>query len=182
MFSVNVPLPPAIDRLATDLQPKLSGFDRLRDRHTLVCKRVSVEDVTEPDRGTRKIGGRTREHALERLRETVRPVFADTDPFRVLVDGIDTFKTDDGGIVVHLAVESPGLVRLHRRLCRVIDPVSGIEGDDYVPHITLARGDTPDHEALDCLLDADIDPVAWRVHALDLYDAEFRETAATVEL
>jgi len=43
MFSLNVPLAPAVDRLAADLQSKLSGFDRVRDRHTLVCKRFGVE-------------------------------------------------------------------------------------------------------------------------------------------
>jgi len=48
MFSLNVPLAPAVDRLAADLQSKLSGFDRVRDRHTLVCKRFGVDDV--PDR------------------------------------------------------------------------------------------------------------------------------------
>ncbi|MFC6772455.1 2'-5' RNA ligase family protein, partial [Halorubrum pallidum] len=45
MFSLNVPLPPAVSRIARDLHPKFSGFDRVRDRHTLVCKRFGVDDV-----------------------------------------------------------------------------------------------------------------------------------------
>jgi len=189
MFSVNVPLPPAIDRLAADLQPKLSEFDRIRDRHTLVCKRVGVEDVVESDRNTHGVDGRERERALERLREAIYPVLADTDPFRVSVTGIDAFGDGDDAfghgddaVVAYLAVESPELVRLHRRLCRPIDPVDGIEGDGYVPHITLVRGDDPGRRTVDRLLDAEIDPVAWRVHALDLYDAEFREVAETIDL
>ncbi|MBP1922601.1 2'-5' RNA ligase [Halorubrum alkaliphilum] len=188
MFSVNVPLPPAIDRLATELQPKLSGFDRIRDRHTLVCKRVGVEDVGKSDRYTRGTDDRAREEALGRLRETIRPVLADTDPFRASVTGIDAFGEEDdafgndGAVVAYLAVESRELVRLHRRLCRLIDPVDEIEGDGYVPHVTVARGGDPSRKTMERLLNTDIDPVTWRVHALDLYDAEFREVAETVGL
>lgn len=192
MFSLNVPLPPAIDRVAADLHPKLAGFDRLRERHTLVCKRFSVDDVTGGGRGGRSgraggaPGGRgatpEKQVALATLREDLRPLLAGTDPFDVRVTGIGAFEApaQGPGPVVYLSVESDGLERVHRRLCGTFDAVEGIEGDDYVPHITLARGGDP--EAVERLLGTEIEPIGWRVHALDVYDPDFREVAATIEL
>ncbi|MFC5277542.1 2'-5' RNA ligase family protein [Halorubrum rubrum] len=193
MFSLNVPLPPAVGRLADDLQPKLSGFDRVRDRHTLVCKRFGVDDVTagaEPAPGADARegldgdGAPPRSVALDRLRDRLRRPLAGTPPFAVEVTGVDAFDSpaSGSGPVVYLAVESEGLVRLHRRLCAVFGVVDGIEGDAYVPHVTLARGGGPASETIDRLRRIGFDPIRWRVHALDLYDPAFREIAATIEL
>ncbi|MFO8114099.1 MAG: 2'-5' RNA ligase family protein [Halorubrum sp.] len=197
MFSLNVPLPPAVDHLAADLHPKLSGFDRVRDRHTLVCKRLGVEDV--PDRVAG--GGRSgragspddapggdpivlKEDAIAALREDLRPLLSGTDPFDVAVTGVDVFDAPASGSrpVVYLAVESDGLVRIHRRLCAAYGAVEGIEGDDFVPHVTLARGGNPEPGTVADLVATEFDPIRWRVHALDLYDPEFREVAATIDL
>ncbi|MFW6317888.1 MAG: 2'-5' RNA ligase family protein [Halorubrum sp.] len=197
MFSLNVPLPPAVDRLAADLHPKLSGFDRVRDRHTLVCKRLGVDDV--PDRVAG--GGRSgragspdvapdgdpivpKDDALAALREDLRPFLSGAAPFDVAVTGVDVFDAPAAGSrpVVYLAVESDGLVRIHRRLCAAYGAIEGIEGDDFVPHVTVARGGNPEPGVVADLVSAEFDPVRWRVHALDLYDPEFREVAATVEL
>ena len=191
MFSLNVPLPPAVERLATDLHPKLSGFDRVRERRTLVCKRFGAEDVRsgERDGGEGRGGGEgrdapPREEALRRLRERLRRPLAGVDPFEVTVTDVDVFDAPRSGSrpVVYLMVESDGLVRLHRRLCAAFGAVEGIEGDDYVPHITLARGGNPEPGVVADLVDADFDPIRWRVHALDVWDPEFREVAASVEL
>ena len=179
MFSLNVPLPPAVNRLAADLHPKLAGFDRVRERHTLVAKRFGVDDVP----GTRS-GRRTdsKDVALAGLREELRPFLAGTDPFRVAVTGIDAFDRPARGPapVIYLAVESDPLVRIHRRLCSAFDPVDGIEGDAYVPHVTLARGGPPD--AVEALVDTSIEPIEWRVHEFELYDPEFREVAGRMNL
>ncbi|ELZ44283.1 hypothetical protein C464_15660 [Halorubrum coriense DSM 10284] len=83
---------------------------------------------------------------------------------------------------MYLAVESDGLVRLHRRLCAAFGVVEGIEGDDYVPHVTLARGGDPGPGAVADLVAAEFDPIRWRVHALDVWDPEYREPAATIDL
>ncbi|ELZ54608.1 MULTISPECIES: 2'-5' RNA ligase family protein [Halorubrum] len=182
MFSLNVPLSPAVDRLAGDLHPKLEGFDRVRERHTLVCKRFGVGDVrdAEGDAGETP----AREDALDRLRGRLSRPLARTDPFEVAVTGVDVFDAPASGSrpVVYLAVESGGLVRLHRRLCAAFGAVEGIEGDDYVPHVTLARGGNPEPGAVAALVDAAFEPIRWRVHALDVWDPEFREVAATIEL
>ena len=186
MFSLNVPLPPAVERLATDLHPKLSGFDRVRERRTLVCKRFGVADVRSGEREGGS-GGRDappREDALDRLRERLHRPLSGTNPFEVAVTGIDVFDAPRSGSrpVVYLAVESDEMLRLHRRLCAAFGAVEGIEGDDYVPHVTLARGGNPEPGAVAGLVDAEFDPIQWRVHALDVWDPEYREVAATVDL
>lgn len=177
MFSLNVPLPPAVERLAEALRPKLTGFDRVRDRHTLVCKRFGTDDVSAPGAPAPE-----RNVALATLREDLRPVLAGTDPFRIRVTGVDAFESParGPGPVVYLAVESEALERLHRRLCRAFDPIEGIEGADYVPHVTLARGGDP--AAVERVVDADVDAIEWGVDALALYDPDFREVAGRIEL
>lgn len=177
MFSLNVPLPPAVDRLAADLHPKLAGFDRIRERHTLVAKRFGAEDI-----GDRGRGPATKDVALAALRDDLRPLLAETGSFDVTISEIATFETParGPGPVVYLAVESDVLVRLHHRLCAAFDPVQGIEGDEYEPHVTLARGGDP--STVDALLASDIDPIEWRVHELELYDSEFREVAGRIDL
>ena len=191
MFSLNVPLPPAVDRLAADLHPKLSGFDRVRDRHTLVCKRFGVDDVRGGGRDGGEGDGRggeqdapPREEALERLRERLRGPLAGADPFEVAATGVGVFDAPRSGSrpVVYLTIESDELIRLHRRLCSSFGAVEGIEGDEYVPHVTLARGGNPEPGAVADLVDAEFDQIRWRVHALDVWDPEYREVAASVEL
>lgn len=174
MFSLNVPLPPAIGRLAETLRSERSAFDRLRDRHTLVCKRFGADDVADAPP--------SRPDAFSRLREDLRPLLADTPPFEAAITGIDAFErpASGAGPVVYLAVESDALMRLHRRLCAAFDPVPAIEGDAYVPHVTLARGGSPD--AAQRAVGGLNEPIRWRTHALDLYDPEFREVAATIAL
>ena len=194
MFSLNVPLPPAVDRLAADLHPKLSGFDRVRDRRTLVCKRLGVEDVPDRVAGGARSGradpgpggdpSPPKPDALAALREDLRPLLSGTDPFDVAVTGVDVFDAPASGSrpVVYLAVESDGLVRLHRRLCAAYGAIEGIEGDDFAPHVTLARGGNPAPGVVADLVAAEVDPIRWRVHALEVYDPEFREVAATIDL
>ena len=183
MFSLNVPLPPRVSRLAGGLRPALTGFDRVRERHTLVCKRFGADDVRDGSENAPP----ARTDALDRLRADLRRPLAGTAPFEVAVTGIDAFESPSAGSapVVYLAVESDGLVRLHRRLCAISGAVERIEGDDYVPHVTLARGDERDtgvDETLNRLRGVSVEPIRWRVHALDWYDPAAREVAATTEL
>ena len=191
MFSLNVPLPPAIGDIAADLHPKLSGFDRVRDRHTLVCKRLGVEAVPDrvDDSGSNRgpEGGAPRPpkpDAVAALREDLRSLLSGTAPFEVAVTGIDVFDAPASGSrpVVYLAVESEGLARLHHRLCAAYGAIEGIEGDEFVPHVTLARGGNPEPGVVADLVGEEFEPIRWRVHAIEMYDPEFREVAATIEL
>ncbi|MFB6154870.1 MAG: 2'-5' RNA ligase family protein [Haloferacaceae archaeon] len=163
MYSLNVPVPGDVERLAGDLHARLLPFDRIRERHTLVVKRLG-------------------DGSLSRVRERLRTSLAGAPAFEARVAGVDYFADPPVGSapVVYLAVESPGVERLHRRLVGEFDPVSGLEGDDYVPHVTLARGGSiADAEAL---TGVEFTPVTWTVSRLELWDATHREAAASFGL
>ncbi|MEF8780364.1 MAG: 2'-5' RNA ligase family protein [Haloferacaceae archaeon] len=204
MFSINVPTPPAVERLADRLQPQLVEFDRVRERHTLLCKRLGVDAFGNEG------GPPEKETALSRLREELRPLIGETRPFQVEITGIDAFAepTAGPGPVVYLTVESDGLLRLHWRLVRAFGAVEGLEGEEYVPHVTLARGlergigkgtgvetgrgietgrGVETGRDVDAVLErlreaaGDVD-VRWRVDELDLWDPEFRVSAGRIRL
>lgn len=171
MYSINVPVPGRVKRLAADLYPHLVAFDRVRERHTLVVKRFER-------------GGRTgdRHHALAVLREELRPALTGAPAFEARVSGIGCFERPvrGPGPVVYLAVESPGLERLHRRLVGEFGTVLDLEGEAYVPHVTLAR-DGPIGTARQ-LCEMGIEPIEWAVGELVVRDATYREPVGRVSL
>ena len=167
MYSLNVPVPGRVAALARDLGTRLTAADvRQRGEHTLVCKRLGSGD----------------EPTYHELEARARDVLRGEPPFEVRVGGVDVFTDvpDGEGPVVYLAVESPGLVALHERLCAVFDPVDGIEGDDYVPHVTVARGGPV--ERVTDLRDTSVDPVEWTVERLEFWDAEYGQSVSSVSL
>ena len=169
--SLNVPVPNAVARLAADLEPTLTPFDRIRDRHTLVVKRFGDDATGGPD-GER----------FDRLRERLRPLLADAPAFEARVTGIDYFERPPSGPgpVVYLGIGSPGLHALHRRLVEEFGAVEGMEGEAYVPHVTLARGGSvADAERL---ADREVDPVTWTVSELVLHSRAYREPVARLPL
>jgi 2'-5' RNA ligase len=56
-----------------------------------------------------------------------------------------------------------------------------MEGDDYVPHITLARGGSV-ADAADLVERRSIEPVAWTAGELRIHDSRYREDAARLPL
>lgn len=166
MYSLNVPIPGAVSRLAEEFRPELLGFETIRERHTLVCKRLGEEPP----------GG------VARLREQVRMALAGTPAFEARISGIDYFERPDTGEgpVVYLAVESPGLRRLHEQLLEEFPTADGLEGDDYVPHVTLARGG--DVETARRLAEREIEPVTWTVSRVLLWDATYEESVTEFSL
>ncbi|MFB6256421.1 MAG: 2'-5' RNA ligase family protein [Haloplanus sp.] len=169
MYSLNVPVPPAVERLGADLHPQLLPFDRIRDRHTLLCKRFEAD-----------------ENEYDHLRERLRVALSPAPAFEARVTGIDAFETPTSGSgpVVYLTVESPGLHDLHRRLVEAFGVVDDdLEGAGYVPHVTLARGgDAGDSAALDRLRTLDIEPITWTVSELHLWSRARREVLWRVSL
>ncbi len=163
---MNVPVPPAVERVAADLHGDLHALDSVRERHTLVAKRLG-----DP-------GGEGYPAVEKRARRVLRGAPA----FEARVTGVETFDDPTAGVgpVVYLAVESPGLVDLHRRLAAEFDPAPGVEGDDYVPHVTLGRGGDPATVAR--LRDREVEPVTWTVTELAFYDARRREQVGTASL
>jgi 2'-5' RNA ligase len=162
-LSLNVPVPGGVARLAADLAPQLSVFASVRDQHTLVAKRF--------ESGTPAT-------VRARLRETVAPVPA----FEARTDGLGVFETPPRGAapVVYLAVESPGLRRLHEALVAAFGAVEGLEGPDYVPHVTLARGGSL--AAARRLAETDVPDVTWTVSQLDVWDPDYREVVGRIGL
>jgi len=172
VFSLNVPVPGRVRRLAGDLHPDLARFDRIRERHSLLAKRFDTALDDDAD-------------SLPRLRERLRPLLRrhGAGGIDLRVTGLDHFETPPRGPgpVVYLTVESPDLHALHRRLCDAFGAVDGMEADDYVPHVTLARGGTV-ADADDLAERRSIDPVAWTAGELLIRDSRYREDAARLPL
>jgi 2'-5' RNA ligase len=170
VYSLNVPVPGRVaalaDRVAADLTAGAGGGlddgPRVRDEHTLVCKRL-------PDESGHRLDSR------------VRDALGSVPAFEARVTGVDHFERAASGPspVVYLAVEAPELHRLHDRLAETFDPVAGVEGADYVPHVTVARGGrVADAERVR----GPVDPVGWTVTELVLYDATRGLPAGTLSL
>lgn len=163
MFSINVPVPGTVARLAGQLRPRLTPFERVRDRHTLVVKRFEEENLSA---------------IRKRIRRAIRPAPA----FEARTAGLGYFADPPTGTgpVVYLRIESPGLVDLHDRLVEEFGAIDGLEGDDYVPHVTLARGgDVADARTLAAL---EVDDVVWTVSRLVLWDPTYREAVGSIRL
>lgn len=158
MYSLNVPVPPEVARLASGLATTCYTA-ATRTRHTLVCKRLGEEfNVVAPK---------------------AREALSGLGPFELRVAGIDAFEVPTSGAapVVYLAVESPGLREAHERLCRVFDPLSGLEGEEYDPHVTIARGGDAGK-----LLGREIRPVTWRTERFEFWDPENRVVVENLSL
>jgi 2'-5' RNA ligase len=85
--------------------------------------------------------------------------------------------------VVYLAVESPGLRQVHDRVLDDFSAVEEFQGDDYVPHVTLARGGgVAAEQTARRLAEREIEPVTWTVERLGLWDAKYEEEVATFSL
>lgn len=164
--SLNVPVPGRVAALASDLRPALEPFDTVRERHTLVVKRLG--DAERSGLGKR-----------------VRRALSGTPAFEARVAEIGAFEKPAAGPapVVYFTVESPGLHEVHARLCEAFDAVPGIEGDAYVPHVTLARGGGSDAiEAVERLLTTEIESVTWTVNELVFWDVQYDEVTGRVAL
>ncbi|MFC7167224.1 2'-5' RNA ligase family protein [Halospeciosus flavus] len=172
MYSVNVPVPQAVRSLAADLRPALSDFERIRQRPTLLCKRLPAENRREYLDAERRA-----RRALDGL-----------PPFAVRIDGIDVFEDPPSGTapVVYLSVTSPGLDEAHRRLVDEFGAIDGLEGEDFVPHVTLARqydgGPVYREDPTDRLRRKEIDPIEWDATELQFYDASYGERIDSVSL
>lgn len=163
MYSLNVPVPSSVGRLATDLAHELpAARARTREDRTLVCKRLGAPDGP----------------AADRLAPRIREAISGTPPFEAATAGVDCFENPPtgSGPVVYLAIESPELHALHERLCEAFEPIEGLEGDEYTPHVTIARGGDPEMAAR--LIDRDVDRVTFAVTELVLWDGE-RSLATT---
>lgn len=159
MYSCNVPVPPELSRLARGLANEC--FDATaRDRHTLVVKRLG--DGT-PANLTRRI----------------RSALAGFAPFEARASAVDVFRTPPvgRGPVAYLRVDAPPILEMHHTLCETFEPIDGIEGDDYVPHVTIARGGDADR-----LTGREFESITWTVNSLLIWSADYGETVERLSL
>lgn len=168
MYSVNVPVPNAVHEVARDLRPALTGFQRIRERHrqTLLLKRLPADD---------------RREYLDAERRA-REALVGAPAVEARITGLGAFREPPTGSapVLYLEVESPGLQQLHGMLVDEFGAVGEVlEGDEYEPHVTLARGDGPD---LGPLLSREIEPITWTVEELEFYDATYYERISGLSL
>lgn len=167
MYSLNVPVPSDVARLAGELSRDLPGAaKRSRGRHTLVVKRLGN-------------GGYESYHAIE---ARVRELLVGQPTFAAGVTGVDVFEDVPNGNspVIYLTVESPGLWDLHERLCEEFGAIDGLEGTAYDPHVTIARGGSM--ERARSLCDRDLDRIEWTVEDLSFLDAKRAHEAGRISL
>ncbi|MFC6837429.1 2'-5' RNA ligase family protein [Halomarina ordinaria] len=160
MYSLNAPLPSRVTEVAADLRDDLPSGVRPRRRPTLVVKRLGEGDHRD-------------------LTTRCRTLLADAPACAARLAGLDAFDAPTGP-VTHLVVESPGLRRLHDRLCESFDPIEGIEGTDYVPHVTLGRGG--DSREVRRFCEWPVEGVEWRIDDLWLWHADYRERVSVIPL
>lgn len=167
-YSVNVPVPAAVRELARELRPALTGFDRIRPERsrTLVLKRLPAEN----------------RRALLADARRARQALRGTPVFEARVTGVEAFRDPPTGTapVAYLAIAGRGLQLAHGALVEEFGAIEGLEGEDYVPHVTLAR-DGPEH-AIEPLLDRELDPVTFTVDTLELYDSAHGERVESISL
>jgi len=164
VYSVNVPVPGRVRQLADRLYPELVGFETVREDHSCLLKRLGDADHVAQ-----------LQHRAHRALEGAPAVEAE-------ITGIDYFADPPLGSapVVYLAVESPGLEGIHADLTEAFEIVEGLEGTDYVPHVTLARGG--DVETAKRLADREIEPVRWTVSELEFWDGTYKLPVSRVSL
>jgi hypothetical protein len=178
-YSLNAPVPGEAKRLAADLLPRLTAFERVREDHTLLVKRFGGG---EGDTGRQGKDGVS--HRLATLRKRVRPLLEDVPPFEARITGIDCFERPirGSGPVLYFAIEGQGVRRVHRRLVEEFGAVTDLEGEDYTPHVTLARDGSPEiaRELIDEM--GEIEPIEWTVSELRFFDPRYWETVGRVPL
>jgi len=164
VYSLNAAVPGRVRGIAGDLYPHLAGFADVREDHSICVKRLGDD---EP---------------YKTLADRARTALSDAPAFEVAVTGIDYFAEPTSGTdpVVYLVVESPGLLAVHETLVDAFGALPGLEGADYVPHVTLARdGDVADAERL---AEREIEPVTWTVSELAFTDALHTNAIGTIPL
>ncbi|SEH17032.1 2'-5' RNA ligase superfamily protein [Natronorubrum sediminis] len=164
MYSVNVPVPGRVRTIANELYPDLVGFEHVREEHSCLLKRLGEAD-----------------HVAQ-LQHRAHRALEGTPAVEARITGIEYFAEPPLGSapVVYFAVESPGLESIHANLAETFDPVDDLEGDDYVPHVTLARGG--DLETAKRLAGREIEPIRWTVSELEFWDGTYKLPVSRISL
>jgi 2'-5' RNA ligase len=166
VYSLNIEVPGQIAKLASELARELpEAYHRPRGEHTLGVKRLVDDQAT-----------------YSRLEAKARELLLGQPAFEVRLSSIEYFPDAPTGSspVVYFAVESPELVRLHQHLAETFEPLDHIEGEEYTPHVTIARGGSLDRARR--LTERVIDPMTFTVDELVFWDSERGQSVSTVSL
>lgn len=160
-YSLNVPVPSDVARLAAGLAAECITAEP-REHHTMVLKRLGeAEDY-------------------RRLIGEVRELLEGTGPLPARVEGVDTFEAPPSGAapVAYLEVHSPGLMNVHAACCDIVDPFGEVlEGDEYEPHVTIARGGDAGQ-----LRGRAAGPIEWDIERIDVWDAYHENVVESISL
>lgn len=167
MYSLNVPVPARVASAAHDVARELpQARVRTRGEHTLGVKRLAND----------------RDAQYSRIEAQTRELLRGQPAFEARIGEIGVFETPPVGTapVVHFVVDSPELTALHDRLADrfgIVDET--IEGDNYSPHVTIARGGSNE---MATRVAGDIEPLTWSVEELIFWDASHNQPVSTVSL
>jgi 2'-5' RNA ligase len=116
------------------------------------------------------------------MESELRRALSGTAPMEARVSEIGVFENPPNGSapVLYLNVESPGLKALHERMVDAFGAVPNLEGEEYVIHVTLARGG--DRKTAERLAGRQVGPYSWTVSELHVYDATYEQPAARIPL
>ncbi|WP_436902271.1 2'-5' RNA ligase family protein [Halovenus halobia] len=167
MYSLNVPVPTRVASAASEVARELPQA-RIRNRgeHTLGVKRLASDQNAQ----------------YSRIEAQTRELLRGQPPFEARISEIGVFENPPVGTapVVHFVVESPELLALHDRLVERFGIVDEeIEGNNYSPHVTIARGGSREMAER---VAGDIEPINWSVTELIFWDATHNQPVSTVSL
>ena len=155
MWSLNVSMPQNIVRAIKEVTLGVSGWEEICEDPTLVIKRFEKGDVDG------------------HVESEIRLLLEGVEPFDIEIGNLERFDVAERGSspVLYLEVKSPGMKALHETLVDVFGSVKGVEGENYIPHITIARGGSGDYIEFDGL-SCDTE---WTVEMLELWNRDGRK-------
>ncbi|HIJ12598.1 MAG TPA: 2'-5' RNA ligase family protein [Halobacteriales archaeon] len=155
MWSLNVSIPQGIVRAIGEITPVLGRGEGIVEEPTLVIKRFEKEDLDG------------------HIESEIKFLLENVEPFIVEIGNLEMFEVADRGTspVRYIEVKSIGIKVLHETLVSVFGCVKGVEGENYIPHITIARGsgaknlDFSDFSG----------PIQWTANTLEFWDRDKRK-------
>ncbi len=125
VWSLNVSIPQNIVRAIGEVTSELGQGGEVNEELTLVIKRFEKRDLDG------------------HLESEIKILLENVEPFVVEIGNLKMFDVADRGTspVLYLEVKSRGIKLLHETLVSSFGCVEGVEGENYIPHITIARGD-----------------------------------------
>ncbi len=162
MWSLNVSIPQGIVRAIEEMAPVSRGWEEIVEEPTLVIKRFEKEDLDG------------------HIESEIKFLLENVEPFTVEIGNLEMFEVADRGTspVLYIEVKSIGMKLIHETLVSVFGCVKGVEGENYIPHITIARGsgvkniDFSDFSG----------PTWWTAKTLEFWDGDKRKKKNQVML